>query len=169
MAINSNSVKPAKIRVLQNHRIKKTASFLAVLLFGIILGSGSTYVFLNRYSKKTSSNSTSQESSKSNNANAAGQSAGTKLFKSDELGYSMYYPSDWVYTASDNEITWNGPDGTDAADCQVDIQNALESPDLDSMIKTIKDEYTGQSPQFSNEKDYIHTMKDGTKANRKKF
>jgi len=170
----NNLPKPSGKLEISNKRIIVIG--LSVLIIGIVVGTGIAYELVSRSAKKANSSSSgsgagnNSQTYPASNSTDESQKPLTKVFQDDNLGYSISYPGDWTYQTGDNEITFNGPAGTDAIYSEVDVQNNIQEDNIDSQISDIKGEYdTGQSPQFSPITDYVYTMKDGTKITGKTF
>lgn len=70
-------------------------------------------------------------------------------FPESEFGYTIKYPSDWVYTKSSKyTVVFSGKEGTDAYYSTVSIQNIAPSQagglykDVDSLLKAMEDQIT---------------------------
>ena len=103
--------------------------------------------------------------------------AGYKTFQEGSFGYTINYPSDWVYTKpSQYTVVFSGKEGMDAYYSTVSIQNIASSKaggkheNVDSLAKSLKDQITtgAENGKISDEKAFDCSA-DGEKLTAKGF
>ena len=99
------------------------------------------------------------------------------LFQEASLGYSIRYPSGWVFSKPDSStVLFSGKDGTKAYFSTVNIQNIAsvdrggKSKDVDAVIANFKSQFSSGDPQakFLDEKSFAYN-RDGLILSGKQF